>query len=85
MIYETMDPTIQRDERTHLEGKVRDYASEPIGVARLGIVPRGVERMLRDIGVKDVRGIITRIREEVLWSQHRRIQHKRGKKGIPCL
>jgi hypothetical protein len=81
MIYETMDPTIPRDAKTYVDGKVQDYASEPIGLARMGILPRGVKRMLRDIGFKDVRGMTTRIREEVLWSQYRRIRSKRGKRA----
>jgi len=57
------------------------HTSEPIGVARVGIVPRGVICMLRQIGFKEIGLLTTRIREAVLLTQHRRIQHKRRKRA----
>jgi hypothetical protein len=81
MVYESMDPTTLREGGLENDGKVRDYSSEPIGAARVGIVPRGVMYMLKQIGFKEIGLLTTRIREAVLWTQYRRIQRKRCKRA----
>ena len=80
-IYEAMDPGLPRGDEVKLDGKVRDYATELLGIGRMGIIPTGMDRMFKRIGFKGIQILRTMIREEVLRTQHKRLHIKRIKRA----
>jgi hypothetical protein len=80
MVYETLKMT-PRSKWSRGAGTLSSKESEEHDdagrMARMGILPADLKRKIRSLGYKKLGPLLCKIREGILWAQHRRIQYKR--------